>query len=459
MLRSGHWRQISLSLALAACAQLAIAQDPGPPAGGGGGATGGGATTGGVGGGATGGGTPGGTGGGFPGGNTGTGQPGRNTPTFPTDPREQQRSPFPDQMQRPIFLSGKVVLDDGTPPPESVVIERVCNGNPRPEGYTDSKGRFSFQLGQNSHLMADASVNSASDGFGDPSASSRTGGNFGGLGANRGISERDLVGCEIRASLPGYRSEIINLSGRRFMDNPDVGTIILRRMANVEGLTFSATSAMAPKDAKKAYEKSRDLLKKKKLADAQKELEKAVQIYPKFANAWADLGMVHEAQNHNEDAMKAYQQALEADSKLVKPYVNMSLMYARQNKWQETADLSGKALKLNPYDFPQAYFYNAVAHLNLKNLDEAEKSAREGVKGEAGKKIPKIHHVLGIVLAQKNDIAGAMPHMKNYLGMLPADGPETKLVKDQIAQMEKFASNQSGAEAPAAGQQQQQQQQ
>ncbi|MFN7934620.1 MAG: tetratricopeptide repeat protein [Bryobacteraceae bacterium] len=450
MIRFGDWKRISLTLALATCAHLAIAQNQGGQAGGGatgGGAAGGGGTTGG---GSVGGGTTGGTPGGFPTGGTSTTTP-RNPSTFP-DPRESQRSPFPDQMQRPLFLSGKVVLDDGTPPPEPVVIERICNGNPRPEGYTDSKGRFSFQLGQNNQVMADASVGN-NDGFGGTNQSNRSPG----MG---GVSERDLMGCELRASLPGYRSEIVNLSGRRFMDNPDVGTIVLKRMANVEGLTFSATSAMAPKDAKKAYEKGRDLIKRKKLAEAQKEIEKAVQIYPKYANAWADLGMLLEAQNQTETAMKAYQSAIEADSKLVKPYVNMALISARQNppKWQEAADLSAKALRLNPYDFPQAYFYNAVANLNLKNMDEAEKSAREGVKSEAGKKIPKIHHVLGIILAQKNDISGAMPHMKNYLATLPADGPETKMVKDQIAQMEKFASNQGGPETPAAGQQQQQQQ-
>ena len=41
-------------------------------------------------------------------------------------------------------------MDDGTAPPDSVVIERNCNGYARNEGYTDSKGNFSFQLGQNS---------------------------------------------------------------------------------------------------------------------------------------------------------------------------------------------------------------------------------------------------------------------------------------------------------------------
>jgi hypothetical protein len=145
-------------------------------------------------------------------------------------------------MQRPIFLSGKVVMDDGTPPPDSVVIERVCNGVVRPEGYTDSKGRFSFQLGQNTAVMADASVGSAADGGGFGGRNSR---NMGGMPGRGGLSERELMGCELRASLAGFRSEIVNLAGRRVMDNPDVGTIILKRLGNVEGLTISATSAMA----------------------------------------------------------------------------------------------------------------------------------------------------------------------------------------------------------------------
>ena len=66
------------------------------------------------------------------------------------DPRQQQQMP---EMVRPIFISGKVMLEDGTPPQESVVIERVCNGNARPEGYTDSKGRFSFEVGRNQGMF------------------------------------------------------------------------------------------------------------------------------------------------------------------------------------------------------------------------------------------------------------------------------------------------------------------
>ncbi|MCW8138610.1 MAG: hypothetical protein KIT58_06875, partial [Planctomycetota bacterium] len=202
-------------------------------------------------------------------------------------------------MQRPIFLQGKVVLDDGTPAPPQTVIERVCNGRPIPEGYTDSKGRFSFQVGQNTNLVADASFGGADQdlamnrGMGGSQGMGGMGGGMGagGLGGRGGgITERDLMGCELRASLPGYRSSSVELTGRRMFDNPDVGTLILKKLANVEGFTISATTLHAPKNAQKAFEKGMKEASKKKLDKAQKELETAVSLYPEYAVAWQALG-------------------------------------------------------------------------------------------------------------------------------------------------------------------------
>src|ERR1017187_7984323 len=50
----------------------------------------------------------------------------------------------------PIMLSGRVMLEDGTAPTDSVVIERVCNGSARAEGYTDTHGYFVLQVGSSS---------------------------------------------------------------------------------------------------------------------------------------------------------------------------------------------------------------------------------------------------------------------------------------------------------------------
>src|SRR5204863_1505438 len=64
----------------------------------------------------------------------GGGQPsGRPQPGPEPTGRDRQPSQFPDTAPRPIFLSGSVRLTDGTPPPDTVLIERVCNGVVRPE--------------------------------------------------------------------------------------------------------------------------------------------------------------------------------------------------------------------------------------------------------------------------------------------------------------------------------------
>ena len=374
-------------------------------------------------------------------------QPGRDPGQMPgrfpgqQDPRQQQQQQqWPDMQQRAIFFSGKVMLAEGGPPPDQVVIERVCNGIARPEGYTDSKGRFSFQLGQNSAMMSDASVSS-----GDPFGSPGTGGGLGGpMGRGQGISERDLMGCELRASLAGFRSDVVSLAGRRALDNPDVGTIILHRLAKVDGFTFSGTTAFAPKDAKKAFDKGKEASKKKKWADAEKELTKAVTTYPKFAAAWFELGMVYHQQSKIEEARKAYDESIKADEKFVNPYGPLARLAAGEKKWEEAADYSGKLIRLNPYFSADAYFVSAVANLNLNRLDQAEEHSREAAKMDTQHKNPRINHVLAIILAQKQDYPGAAASMRDFLKFAP-NSPDAEQIKVQLADIEKRIAGRDGA--------------
>lgn len=379
--------------------------------------------------------------------------PGGRTPTIPTPmPREPQREPdwrqqqpIPE-MQRPIFLSGRVVLEDGTPPPEPVVIERICNGQPRPEAYTDSRGRFSFQLGQNTTVLADASVNTAADILGDPMRRSQGPG----FGQPRAISERELIGCELRAVLPGYRSDLIPLAGRRLMDNPDVGTIILRRLGKVEGTVISATTLNAPKDARKAYERGLEAAKKNKLDEARKQLERAVTLYPQFAAAWYELGRIHQQQNSREKAREAYGKSLEADVKFTKPYLHLALLSAQDRNWQEVADTTDRLLKLNPFDYPLAYFFNSVANFNLQRFDAAERSAREGIKLDERNQIPKMRHLLGVILANRHEYGAAAELLRTYLPHA-ANPEESDLVRKQLSEIERLAGH-SGALPPTSPQ-------
>ena len=106
------------------------------------------------------------------------------------------------------FITGRVVLSDGAALQEPAKIERICLGSARVSAYTDLKGRFNFDLSRSQEL-ADASEASSVG----PSRASRT----------------PIADCELHISLPGFRTETISLSAARFADNPDLGTIILKR--------------------------------------------------------------------------------------------------------------------------------------------------------------------------------------------------------------------------------------
>lgn len=374
------------------------------------------------------------------------------------------RSPFPttnpntlppSQMpQQPIFLSGKVMLDDGTPPPEPVAIQRICNTNPHTEAYTDTKGNFSFQLGQQLGVIPDASEQTwGQPGMGSASPGVGTMGNAGplggaGMGRSRDVTTM-LMGCTLRAQLPGYRSDSVNLTNHHALDNPDVGVIILHRIGNVEGQTISATSAMAPKDAKKSYEKALNDLKKQKFDDAQKQLDKATEIYPKYAAAWFELGLLQERAKDFDAAKKSYQQALAADPKYLKPYHQLALIAVRDRKWDDVKDTTSRLVRLDPVDYPDAWYYNAVANYELKDYGAAEKSAREGLKVDNDHVVPRTNQLLAVLLAGKEDYQGAAASLKEYLRIAP-NGPEADTVKKQLAIVEqKLQGNAPSASAPA----------
>jgi len=355
-----------------------------------------------------------------------------NSPTFPgTQPNSMPGTSFPT---RPLFLSGKVVMEDGTPPPDPVAIQIVCRMTPRTVAYTDRKGNFSVDLNDRSNdIFSDASESSR--GFSAPTR---------GGGQERSICPGDpsLTSATLQVELAGFSSDVINLGTRHALDNPDIGTLLLRRRGNVEGLTISATSALAPKDAQKALEKGRADAAKQKWPDAEKEFQKAVTIYPKYAAAWLELGNVQRQQKDAEGARKSYAQALAADSKFVSPYLQLASMAAGEQKWQEVVDDTDRLLHLNPVDFPQAWAINATAYYYLGKKDEAEKSAREGISHDPAHRYPRMNYLLGVLLSQKQEFAAAAENIREYLKYAP-NAPDADQIRKQLAEVEKAAGPQT----------------
>ena len=347
----------------------------------------------------------------------------------------QQAGASDPSRPRPVYIRGKVILDDGTTPAQLVTIERVCDKQTFPETRTNSKGRFSLAIGDgNAASGTDASVAAVSpDG--------RDLGQYVGreklqilmLGSSRHV---DLTGCELRAALPGYRSDVITLGRRTAYDKPDIGVIVLHRLENVESTAVSITTLAAPKKAKKAYEKAlKELLgTKPNPKRAAKDLEKAVSEYPEFAAAWALLGETRLAMGDDAGAREALQNAIGADAKYLKPYVPLVKLAMKSNHWQRVAQLSDDVLRLNPHH-KEIRYYHAVAAFHRGNMEAAEKSALAITSGKGAQSFPLAHHLLGMIHSRQGDFLRAATDFRTFLKAQP-DSPIAPDVRRQLSEWE-----------------------
>ena len=335
----------------------------------------------------------------------------------------RQQNTVQNANPTPLFLSGKVVISDGTPLTEAVVIQSICRGQNRNEAHTDAHGSVSFQF-------ADRLSSTAEAGFGaDTSLDTRAG---------TRINPNNPEDCELEASLAGFSSDKIQLSGRiNGSENVDVGHIVLHRLVEVEGLTISATTAAAPGAARKAFAKGQEEERNGRLEEAQKWFEKAVSLYAKFAVAWFELGTIQKGQNDFAAARKSFEASIAADDKYLNPYRGLMQLAVHEQNWQEVIAASEKVIALNGINFPDAWFVNGIGQFYLQNFAAAEKSARRGLAIDSGHRVPKLEYLLGMVLVKNNNYPEAAQHFQAYLHLVskPDDVAEAQKQLNEVARL------------------------
>ena len=335
-------------------------------------------------------------------------------------------------MSRPMFLAGKVVTEDGSPIPETIVVELVCHASVRQQVHTFKGGQFSFDLSpQPSAAFLDASV--ARNDANNVNPFARVpGGEY-----TAGGDQVDLSGCDVRANLAGFVSDRIQLGLRRALDRPDIGTVTIKRREGVVGSTVSFAALAAPRKARKAYAKAEKELRKEKtnLDKVRKELEKAVQVYPKYATAWHLLGLVRRDHQDQEGARQAFEASIEADGNYIRPYLSLVDMEIRTGDWLRISELCGKVVELNPF-MVRCRYYHAVASLNLGRMEAAEASAVKVQESQDSRFLPGSHYIRGAVLARRGDFESAAEQFRHFLKIAP-EGRGAAQIKENLVAWER----------------------
>ncbi len=354
------------------------------------------------------------------------------SPGINTQPEDAPRMSKGPRFQ---FVSGTVVQDDGSPPPPGAFIERICSGKRKREAEVDAKGRFSFQVGVNNELPDASDDNAHAKGALWNRASQSLSGPYG-VGS---ASYSDLMGCELAAQLVGYRSSRVSMGQFQSIGDIDVGTIVLHPAQYVRGTTVSITSMWAPKPAKKAYARAENDFRKKKIAETLKDLELAVEIYPKYAAAWFEMGQIFQQQHRTDEARRVYLKSVEADVNFIKPYIELARIAQSKQKWLEVADITGRALELDPLDFCEAYFLNSIASYTLGRFDDAERAARKALRLDGAHRFTQAYLILANVLYRNQDVAGAVEQMRAFLKFAPSASNAAE-VRARLQELDKEAN-------------------
>lgn len=309
------------------------------------------------------------------------------------------------------FLVGKVTIVEGSLPWYPVPVTVTCDGKISYTTNADPKGGFEI-----------SAIETSPTKVGVEGATSKPASKF--------------VGCTVEAALPGFTSSILTIASRNILDDTDIGTVKLSREQGSGGAAVSSTTDSAPREATKAFEQARREWLEQKPDQAQRDLQKAVHLYPQFAEAWYQLGKIQETASP-QDAAISFSKSAAADPKFILPYEHLVVFAAQASKWQEVADDTAHELELNPRGNPQVWYYNALGNYKLNKKEVAETSAVKALSMDPLHTQPNTEQLIAVILADKHDFAGALAHLRNCLTYLPS-GPSADVVKQQVAQLEKM---------------------
>ena len=344
------------------------------------------------------------------------------------------------------FLGGRIATNDATAVPNDMLVERVCNDKVRQQVYAAPNGEFSMQLGSRTDTVIDASA--------EPDA-------VVGLPRNHptmmGVPRQDLRNCDLRTSASGFRTSVVSLAGNTgfagAMDRIDVGTVVVQRTSKVEGTTLSAAPYRAPNNARKAYEKGMEDQKSGKLDDARRHYETAIKLYPKYESAWYRLGTVFQKQKDNDTARDAFMRATTINSRYMPAYLSLASMAFDAQNWTDVVKFSAHILEidplnhytvtgyivdLDPWNFAEAYFFNAAANYNLGKFEDAEQSALKAEHVDLRTQFPQLHLLLSKIYIHKKDYRNAIAQLQTYLELVPS-APDAGELREQLAQLEKLS--------------------
>ncbi len=292
------------------------------------------------------------------------------------------------------ILRGSVVMRDGSVPPFTVGIQRICSDEygSKPGPLTDKKGEYIWRLDF------------------DPFFTRK---------------------CYLVASKDGYDSTHIDISAvNPVMDhNVKLAPLVLTsHLADPYAISLESESGI-PSKGIKAWNAAMKAIDAHNPEEAMNQLQELVVAAPKSATAWHALGVVYDRQRMLPAARDAYQQAIDADPKMLQSYMTLAQLDIFMKDWDGALKVSDALIKVDKKNaYPEIHLHRAVAQYELKDVAGAQMGVEEVIRKDPKHSIPRAEFVLGRILESKGDLNGAREHITKYLELDPKT-PDAAAIK------------------------------
>lgn len=202
------------------------------------------------------------------------------------------------------------------------------------------------------------------------------------------------------------------------------------RPETIAGVIFAQD---VPHEATARFERALESIAKKNTAQAIKELNEAVGIFPNYFMANQQLGLIYVEIEDYQKAIPLLVKAIDVNQKAAPSYLALGIASLKLGRADLALDALDRARRLDEKSF-RVHFYLGLTFLELNRLDDAEAALKNAYKLGGSAKAASTHLYLASVYTKRGQNREAIAELETYLRESPK-AANASSVRDAITSL------------------------
>jgi tetratricopeptide (TPR) repeat protein len=207
-------------------------------------------------------------------------------------------------------------------------------------------------------------------------------------------------------------------------------------LATGSGPSVAKVDLNIPKKARKELDKANDLIAQRDWNKAKDELLKALAIYPQYADAYNNLGVIYGRLGDSVREREMLQKAITLNDHLAFAYVNLGKLDIREHNFSDAEAQLGKAANID-LNNPQTLMLLANVELMNGHFDAAIAHCYK-VHSLPHDSQTLVHYIAARALERQNRPEDAVVEFRTFLQEEPS-GPRADAVRKELSALENQA--------------------